>query len=259
MHHYPTAAPTRLVTPTIDSADLEMDVTSGSSDSYPDGSDGIGFLVVMDRGKANEEILEITSITDDTWTIGTRAYEGGGPFSHDAGAKIEPYADATTFASHDSVLHRQGQFVRTINTAGDLTINNTSWTDITNNDLIVPANVGDLIEVGMSAILESAAVNVYFDFSVRVDGAHDYYASGQAVAATTENGIPGLFALTGVRAAVHGSVTFVTTDVTDGDPFGSITLRPRFKSSAATDRTLNRNADTRFITWARNLGPNLAP
>lgn len=69
----------------INSGDSSINVTDGSS--YPPGT--TNFYIVIDRGEATEEVIEISGRSGNVLTAATRGADGTSAASHDAGATVE--------------------------------------------------------------------------------------------------------------------------------------------------------------------------
>jgi hypothetical protein len=245
-----TAQPTRLAElMAVDATSITVE----DDDGWPDGSDNRTWMAVIDRGRPNEQVVEFNASAANVWTVESLTADGSTVFEHDPGAKVEPWLDAEGYQAMTLRDYKRGQFGQNRDTDGDTVLNNTAWTHITGMDLAILADDGDWLEVGLDFLLESAAVDVYLDVVTILAGATVQYASGQAGGAA-EVGM--LLAPTGVRARARGSAIFqlAASDV-PASPVGTVTLRPVFRSSGATNRTLNRTANVPAIVWAKNLGP----
>jgi hypothetical protein len=136
--------------------------------------------------------------------------------------------------------------------ASNFTMNSTSWVDLTTNDLVVPGWPGDILELGFNAFVDSQVVSARLGFQTRVSGAG---------VAEIGDGNYGSWHLedNGQREQVAGVAQYL---VVSGDvSSGTITLRPRYKTGSATNRTLfaNNNANgQRLHYWVKNLGPEAA-
>ena len=78
----------------ITNASSTITVTDGST--FPDGSSGNPFVIIIGRGANNEEKVLISSRTTNTLTVSQRGYDGTVANSHTTGASIDHVLDATT-------------------------------------------------------------------------------------------------------------------------------------------------------------------
>lgn len=136
----------------------------------------------------------------------------------------------------------------------DIVLNSTAWADVdTALDLVLAAVAGDLIEVGASWITGFEATQAYYDVASIVSAAPVNYWSGGGGTASSQ-GIQAWRADSGgsfyypaggsvIRAAAAGDISA-----------GNITLRLRYRTQTATNKTLLANADNRLHWWAKNYG-----
>lgn len=155
-----------------------------------------------------------------------------------------------------TVAKSQKQFSRT---AGDLTINpgNTNWANLptigTTWDATLNAAVGDQIEAGLVAVLDSAAVNTFFDVVSIVSSAVVNSLSTGTTPSNSNDGVASWFAPASVSSKAGGSIWYV---VQSGDlSSNQITVRLRVREDAATNRNLHAAALFPLQFWARNIGP----
>ena len=142
-------------------------------------------------------------------------------------------------------------------TAGNITLNNTSWTDVSGPaDLSVSASTGDLIEVGISCLWGSEALESYLDFATRVGGSAVNYVSG-GTAGASNRGVVGWQSFMGpagggMNVASVGSIIYA---VQAGDiSGGTVTLRLRFRTSSASNKTLFATSDIPLHLFVTNYG-----
>lgn len=168
-------------------------------------------------------------------------------------SKIEKYdsgawADWATLSSGTGLTAILA--VKAQRTAGDVTINSTSFVDIaTATDLTIAAAAGDLIELGMEirASVTSGSFYCVMDFHTMVSGTPvNSVSSASAAGSTTSPGLPGWSTGT-VLTAAQGYTRFSGRQlytVQSGDiASGNVTFRLRGFSSgsvtlAATDPKL---------------------
>lgn len=132
-------------------------------------------------------------------------------------------------------------------TSGDLTLNSTSWADVdTGLDLDLLAEAGDVIKAGVSALMGSEAVEARLDVATIVSAAVVNTFGGTA-------GVPGWVGPSGALTPIGGSVMY---ELVSGDiDTGVVTLRLRYQTSTATNKTLEAGTDYPLMWWVRNLGP----
>jgi hypothetical protein len=138
---------------------------------------------------------------------------------------------------------------------GNITLNSTAWADLptigTTWDAVLAAQAGDTIEGHLTAVVSNQAVASYFDIAVVVAGSVVSYLSNNT--GVSHQGMPGMIGeASAFRYQFGGAVrTLVAGDIVAG----TVTLRPRYRTSSATNRTLLGSADTPFSMWVKNLGP----
>jgi hypothetical protein len=139
-------------------------------------------------------------------------------------------------------------------TAGSLTANSTSWANLdTGLDLTLAVQVGDVIECGVSFQTENEASTLRLDVGTLVSAAIVNYFGG-AVDPGSNYGVSGWTAPGGIAASVSGSVmkTIVAGDISAG----AVTLRLRYRTDSAANKTVHGVAARPFQFWAKNLGPS---
>jgi len=80
-------------TGSLSNSDTSISVPDGSS--FPDGSSGNPFVIVLSRGQANEEKVLCTSRSTNTFTVSQRGYDGPAANSHLSGTTVNHVLDAT--------------------------------------------------------------------------------------------------------------------------------------------------------------------
>lgn len=155
-------------------------------------------------------------------------------------------------------------FARAKRTAGDVTVNSTTFTNVdTGLDLVISASAGDVIEARLSAKITkgaSGATYFVFDFCTVVGGSPVNSISAEAAAGTgLSNSFPGWSEATVLQqsgtvpyTAYAGSKRYV---VQAGDiSGGTVTLRLRaFCGASCTIKA----SDPMLYVEATNLGPQL--
>lgn len=147
------------------------------------------------------------------------------------------------------------RYARAKRTAGSLTLNSTVWANVdTGLDLTLNAVAGDVIEYGISSSSPSAAVDLYMDVVTVVSGSpvNSFGFDAAPANPTTSFGIAAFYAPPSMYAIISGS--FFRTLVSGDISAGTVTLRLRYATGTATNRTLNAAASLPTEVWARNLG-----
>lgn len=134
-----------------------------------------------------------------------------------------------------------------VRTAGDLTLNSTTWAAVpTVATLALPAEVGDTLEVLVAGTYGTEAVDAFLDVHT---GANYFATAGGA----SGEGIPGLMGVSGAATKINGTYSY---DVVSGDlSSGVVTLTLRYRTSAASNRTLRASANQPLLFRAWNRGP----
>lgn len=133
---------------------------------------------------------------------------------------------------------------------GNFTLNSTSWTNVdTGTDLVVPAQAGDVLEVGINVIHDSGTT-AYLDVATIVSGSPVNFVSGGG-GTSGEQGLVGWRCETGITSPISGVAQYVvqTGDISGGN----VTLRLRYRTFAATDKILYRSSGVPFAWHVINL------
>ena len=77
----------------ISNSDTTISLLDGST--FPTGSTGSSFIIIVDRGNAAEEKMLCSSRTSNSITISQRGYDGTPASAHNAGALVDHALDAT--------------------------------------------------------------------------------------------------------------------------------------------------------------------
>ena len=141
-------------------------------------------------------------------------------------------------------------------TTGNLTLNSTSWANLsTATDLTLAAEAGDVVEVGISALVDAngpTGPDLYLDAVTLVSTTvTNSFASNGAVDASGQ-GILGWRANPNVLASLGCPFFYklVSGDVSGGN----VTIRFRYRTSAAANRTMFATSGIRAVFTARNHG-----
>ena len=149
----------------------------------------------------------------------------------------------------------QNRFATSRRTSGSVTMNSTNWANVdTALDLTLGAQVGDVIEVILSAFSGNEAVAFGLDAVTVVSGSPvTSFATNSAVVPATHEGIQ---AWGGVFSAYnnHGGSAFLT--LASGDiSGGNVVIRLRYRTQLATNKTLFALTTLPLVFAAKNLGP----
>jgi hypothetical protein len=138
-------------------------------------------------------------------------------------------------------------------TGGAITLNSTTWADVSGPaDLVVAAEAGDVLAVSLSALLGAEAVNGCLDMATIVSSSPVNYVSGNDGGASSL----GVQAWLGPASASGNAAGTVFYTVASGDiAGGNVTLRLRYRTTAATNKTLNASADQPLQHSVVNLKP----
>jgi len=160
-----------------------------------------------------------------------------------------------------NLANLRGDFASFRRTAGNVTLTGTStWSTLTTigtgGDLVLSALAGDLLEVGVSLLVSTEAVDVGFDpVTVVSSTVTNSFALGGAAPANWAacNGPSGFFCPSGALRGLSGSLMY--TAVAGDISSSTVTLRLRYAMPGATNRTLFASSGNPFMWWARNHGP----
>lgn len=153
---------------------------------------------------------------------------------------------------------RSRQLVKARRTSGNLTLNSTSWANVdTGLDLVLnEVQVGDEIVYGISVTAGNEGVEVYLDVATIVAAAPVNHLGSRGAAPTTSSDYRiGAWRLpSGSYQGIGGTAppyTVVAGDLSGG----TLTLRLRYLSSTAANKTLLASTVSMLDVWAMNLGP----
>lgn len=140
-------------------------------------------------------------------------------------------------------------------TAGNLTLNSTSWADVGLADLTIAAAAGDELKVELSSSAnKGSAVGLVMDVATIVSGSPVNYLSTGGGASDFGNGswyIGG--AVAGADQRIAGGPRPYTVQAGDISG-GNVTLRLRYRLTGAGTYTMFANATLPTDFWAINLG-----
>lgn len=207
--------------------------------------------LVLYSDDTDREIIYLTAYTAGA-TTGTilRAQEGSTGVAHTNGDSCLHVPTAVDFGRH--------AFARATRTAGNLTLNNTSWTDVdgSNLDVTVLAAAGDIVEYGIVGEWSGGqAVQGRLDAVTMVAGSPvNSVSSGGAAPTTGEFGVGAWGGPPSVARGLSGSVPYT---VQAGDISGGcVTFRLRFRTDTAANKVLQGAAAASgypLIVYVKNI------
>lgn len=151
----------------------------------------------------------------------------------------------------------QNRFASFLRTAGNYTLNSTTWTSIdTTSDLTLSASVGDVIQAGVSGLWGNEAPVIFIDVVTRVSGSNVTSFSSRSAAptgSTTGAYMPGAYSVPSVYSPFCSTahLTLASGDISSGN----VTCRLQFRTTTAANRTLYGSGADLFYFYIRNLGP----
>lgn len=167
--------------------------------------------------------------------------------------RAEHLSDHNALHTHTHDEFTQTLVVGATRSAGNITLNGTSWGNVdTGLDLVLPAVSGDWIEVSLSGRMAAAGGtnHQFFDIATIVAGSPvNFFGPGGGV---TDEGLNGLRIAGANDAGIVGSYLrqLVGGDISGGN----VTLRLRTRQDAAGNRTFVAGTTNPFKWWAKNLG-----
>lgn len=141
-------------------------------------------------------------------------------------------------------------------TAGNLTLNTTTWANLptigTSWDITLAAAAGDTIECSLSAVLDSAATNIFFDVVSIVSAAVTNSFSTGATPSDSNAGVSAWYVPASISTKSGGSFmyTLQAGDVSGGN----VVMRLRYRGDSATNRNLHATALFPLQFSAKKLG-----
>lgn len=153
---------------------------------------------------------------------------------------------------------RSRQMVKARRTSGNLTLNSTSWANVdTGIDLVLDeVQVGDELVAGISGLAGNESVSLYLDV-VTVVSSTPVNSFAKAGAVEASPGVEGIQAwrADGASFLAVGGLSMPYTVVSGDLSSGSVTLRLRYATSTATNKTLRAQTNNPLDVWAWNTGP----
>lgn len=143
-------------------------------------------------------------------------------------------------------------FVRNDRTAGDLTLNSTTWADVDNGlDATVAAETGDWLLVGLSAFWGNQASVGFLDAVSLVAGAP---VNSITLKGAPNNSAFGVLAWGGAVSQQGYAGGAIPYQVQAGDlSTGNVTLRLRYRTFSAVNKTLGAQALIPLTFWVVNM------
>lgn len=87
----------------VSNTDISFTAVDGST--FPTGSSGNPFVVVLSRGTVNEEKILISSRTGNVFTISQRGYDGTISANHTAPSSVDHVLDALTMQNMNTTTY----------------------------------------------------------------------------------------------------------------------------------------------------------
>lgn len=157
----------------------------------------------------------------------------------------------------DGIASYQNRFASFLRTAGDYTLNSTTWTSVdTTSDLTITASAGDVIETGINGLFGNQSTICFLDVVTRVSGSNVTSFSTRSAAPSGSTGgayMPGCYSVASVYALISGKahLTLASGDISSGN----VTCRLQFRTTTAAVRSVYGSGSDLFYWYIRNLGP----
>ena len=148
----------------------------------------------------------------------------------------------------------RGDFAISRYTTGNITMNNTAWTNLSGPaDLVLACDVDDVIEVQASCIVSNENVEVYFDAVTVVSGSPVNSVGTGTAPTASSRGVVGWQGWPNQYSNLTGGSYYklVSGDISAG----TVTLRLRFRTASAVNKVIFGNASYPMNFMARNHGP----
>lgn len=144
--------------------------------------------------------------------------------------------------------------------AGNLLLNSTSWADLptigTTWDATLRAGVDDRIRAELNGGWNNEAVWAYLDVVTVVGGVVTNSLAAQGAVVAGGSGVMGWRGPASAFASLSGAVVY---PLAAGDiASGAVTLRVRYKTLTAANKTLYADANSLFQFSVENIGPAAA-
>jgi len=152
----------------------------------------------------------------------------------------------------------QNRYARFKRSAGSLTLNsNGVWVDLptigTTGDLTINASTGDVVEFALCALFSNEAVEGFLDAVTVVGGV---VTNSFSLDGAPSNAASGILSYRGIGSRFEplGGSFFRTLAAGDISA-GTVTVRVRYRTGSAANKTLFATTDNPFEYWIRNHGP----
>lgn len=139
-------------------------------------------------------------------------------------------------------------------TTGNLTLNSTVWANVSGPaDLVLAADAGDVVQVGISAAVGNEAVDLYLDVVTMIGSTVTNSFGKDGTPSNTHQGIVAWRGITGAYASPGAGFWYklVAGDISSS----TVTLRLRYRTASAANKTIFCATDYPFVFFARNHGP----
>ena len=153
----------------------------------------------------------------------------------------------------DNLTQLRGDFDISRGTT-NVVLNSTVWANVSGPaDLALTAATGDVVEVSFSALWQNEAVDGFLDAVSIVAGSPVNSFAQDGAPVNTSQGIMAWRGVSGQQIAIGGNFFRV---LTAGDISGGlVTIRLRYRTGTATNKTLLGSTDYQQVFAARNYGP----
>jgi len=157
----------------------------------------------------------------------------------------------------DDLRSYQNRYARFKRSAGDLTLNSTSWANLptvgTSGDLTINATTGDVVEVSMCSLFGNEAVEGFLDFATIVGGVVTNCFGIDGAESASSSGIMSYRGLSSRYDPIGGNFfrTLVAGDISSG----TVTVRVRYRTGTAANKLLLASTNNPLEYWIRNHGP----
>ena len=228
----------------------------------PNASSGLLLMFLRINGDDNNivDVFDQTAVNEGRYKNVWLVFLNAGDY-----VELRGYVVGGSTSGHATSVHLQNQMrlvkvgggvvaglpsARSKRTAGSYTLNSTTWANVdTGLDYVVPAQVGDVLLVQVSGLWGGEAVNGYLDAATIVGGSPVNHVGGTGGA--TERGVAGWEGEASAVTPIGGGIQYV---VQAGDiSGGNVTLRLRYRTSAAANRTLFGTGDIPLVWSVVNL------
>lgn len=154
----------------------------------------------------------------------------------------------------DDLNELRGDYAISRYSAGDLTLNSTTWANVGGPaDLVLAADAGDVVQVVVSSLINNEAIELALDVQTIVSSAAvNSFGTGTTVS-NSSRGIAGWQRPASISMHLSGSFFYklVAGDISGGN----VTLRLRYRTLTAGNRTMFAATDYPITFIARNHGP----